>query len=304
MDYETLFNKKQYSEILDLTKNKIDEVSLSYRLNALIALSNYQEALKLIKAYNDVLYKKDPLVLMRLHIELLLELKMFTEAINVHHEYYERPYISQQVEEYLKEVPNLIVKAQKNDAANELFKDEEHVKEIFTKSNDAALLTNAIYHLKKLDVTPYLSSLFNLLTRKEVNDDIKTLALLILIMKHVDYDVVINKNKKDIKINPSKVSAPYAQLEYKAIMNEIVKMSKDPTLESVATNLFNQYVLNVFPNELYNAHTHTMAVAFLALGKKYLRDDKTIEEIVKNNHEDLDNINKLMNFYQGKIERK
>lgn len=304
MDYESLLKEHQYSTILDLTKDKIDANSLSYRINAFIALSNYKEALKIIKKYNDILYKHNPLATMRLHFELLFELKMFIDAINAHHDYSERPYISQQVEEYLREVPNQIIRAQKNNEAQELFLDENKVNEIFTKSKDAALLTNSIYHLKKLEVTPYLSSLLTLLKRKDIADDIKTLALLILIMKRVDFDAVIFKHNKEIKINPAKMNAPYAELEYKAIMNEIIKISKDPTIENVATNLFNQYVLNVFPDPLYDAHTKTMAVAFVALAKRYLKEEAAVNEVISTNNQDIKEVNKLLTKYQKEIENK
>ena len=304
MDLKKLLNEHKYSEILSLTNNKEDADAISYRVSALIGLSNYKEALKEIKIHNDLLYKKNPLATMNLHLELLLELKMYTEAISMHHEYSERPYISQQVEEFLKEVPNKIIKAQKSSEAKDLFLDEEKVNELFLKSKDEALLTNAIYHLKKLELTPFLSSLNTLLKRSDVTDDIKTLALLILVMKKINKEVVIKKHKKEIKVNPSKLTAPYATKEYKEVMELIIKLSKDPTIESVATNLFNQYVLISFPDLIFNEKPHKMAVAFIALAKRYLKEENAVNQVIEDNKEKISEITSLMNQYQNKIENR
>ncbi|MCQ2795144.1 MAG: hypothetical protein MJ214_02925 [Bacilli bacterium] len=304
MDLKKLLNEHKYSEILSLTNNKEDADSISYRISAYIGLSNYKEALKEIKIHNDLLYKKNPLATMNLHLELLLELKMYAEAISMHHEYSERPYISQQVEEFLREVPNKIIKSQKRNEAQDLFLDEEKVNELFIKSKDEALLTNAIYHLKKLELSPYLNSLANLLKRVDVSDDIKTLALLIMVMKKVNKDIVIIKNKKEFKINPVKLEAPYAMKQYKEIMELIVKLSKDPTIESVASNLFNQYVLISFPGLIFNDTSKKMSVAFIALAKRYLKEENAVNEVIKDHNESVSEINALMNLYQNKIEHK
>lgn len=304
MDLKHLLNEHKYHDILALTNNHEDAESISYRISALVGLSNYKEALKEIKTHNDLLYKKNPLATMNLHLELLLELKMYPEAINMHHDYSERPYISQQVEEFLREVPNKIIKAQKSTEAQDLFLDEVKVNELFVKSKDEALLTNAIYHLKKLEITPYIDSLSKLLVRSDVSDDIKTLALLILVMKKVNKDLVIKKNKKEFKVNPIKLIAPFAEKQYKEIMELIIKLSKDPTIESVATNLFNQYVLLSFPGLIFNDTTHKMAVAFIALAKRYLKEEGAVNDVITSNKEDINEVTRLMNLYQDKIEKR
>lgn len=304
MDLKKLLNEHKYSDILSLTNNKEDADSISYRISAYIGLSNYKEALKEIKIHNDLLYKKNPLATMNLHLELLLELKMYAEAIEMHHNYSERPYISQQVEEFLREVPNKIIKSQKRNEAQDLFLDEIKVNELFVKSKDEALLTNAIYHLKKLELSPYLTSLATLLKRSDVSDDIKTLALLITVMKKVNKDIVIKKNKKEFKINPIKLEAPYAMKQYKEIMELIIKLSKDPTIESVATNLFNQYVLISFPGLIFNDTSKKMAVAFIALAKRYLKEENAVNEVIKEQGESVEEISSLINLYQNKIEHK
>lgn len=304
MDLKKLLSEHQYNEVLSLTANKEDADNISCRISALIGLCRYKEALKEIRVHNDLLYKKNPLATMNLHLELLLELKMYTEAISMHHDYSERPYISQQVEEFLKEVPNRIIKAQKNNEAKDLFFDEDKVNELFIKSKDEALLTNAIYHLKKLDLAPYIDSLSKLLKRNDVSDDVKTLALLIMVMKKVNRDLSINKQKKEFKVNPAKLEAPYALKPYKETMELIIKLSKDPTLESVASNLFNQYVLIVYPGVIFNAITKKMAVAFVALAKRYLNEEAAVKQVIKENKEDDTEIIPLMNLYQSTIENK
>ena len=158
--------------------------------------------------------------------------------------------------------------------------------------------------LKKLEITPYVASLITLFKRSDVSDDIKTLALLIMVMKKVNKDVVIKKKNKEFKVNPIKLEAPYASKEYKAIMELIIKLSKDPTIESVATNLFNQYVLISFPGLIFNDVNKKMAVAFIALAKRYLKEEKSVNEVITSNNEDVSEITSLMNLYQSKIENR
>ncbi len=303
MDYKKLLDEHKYEEIISLTNNKEDVNSIIYRITALASLSRYKDALKELKTHNELLYKNNPLVTMKLHLELLLTLNMYVEAISIFKEYSERPYISQQVEEFLKEVPNLIIKSQKQNEAKDLFLDEDKVNELFINSKDEGMLTNAIYHLKKLDINPYLSSLSKLLKRDDISDDVKTLALLILVIKKVNKDLVLTKNKKEYRINPNKLVAPFAEKQYKEIMQSIIKLSKDPTIESVATNLFNQYVLNCFPGLIYNDSTHKMSVAFIALAKRYLKEENSVKETIKENNENENDIISLMDLYQSKIDR-
>jgi len=304
MNLKELFDNGKYSDIIELTNKSSDAESVSYRINALIAIENYKAALHEIEIHKETLYKKNPLTCMNLHIELLLHLKMYVEAINVNKEYSERPYISQQVEEFLREVPNKIIASQKRNEINNLYKDENEVKKLFMDSKDEMLLSSAIYNLKKLDIIPYLSSLLVLLKRKDVSDDIKTLALIILVSKKVDMEVEINKNNNFVKVNPSKLSAPFNDRQYKEINNLISKVSRDPTIENVAKNLFNQFILNSYPNVIYNDESNAMAIAFIALAKRYLKADNEVNEVILANGFSVNKIETLMNILQDKIERK
>jgi len=303
MNLKELFENGKYSEIIELTNKVSDAESISYRINALIAIENYKAALHEIEIHKEALYKKNPLTCMNLHIELLLHLKMYVEAINAHKEYSERPYISQQVEEFLRDIPNKIIAAQKRSEINNLYQNEEEVKKLFMNSKDEMMLSSAIYNLKKLDIIPYLTSLLVLLKRVDVSDDIKTLTLIMLVTKKVDMEVEINKNNNLYKVNPSKLSAPFNDRQYKEINNLISKISRDPTIENVAKNLFNQFILNSYPNVIYNDESNAMAVAFIALAKRYLKADNEVNEVILSNGFSINKIEELMNIFQNKIEK-
>ena len=132
----TLFKKKQYQLIIDVTDGSLDIEAISYRLNALIALNRYQDALTLIIARNDLLYQKDPLKCMELHFELLLHEKKFDEALMTLKKYEEMPYVSQRVEEFLRAIPKKIANYQKMDETHTPFVSEEEANEIFIKEKD------------------------------------------------------------------------------------------------------------------------------------------------------------------------
>jgi len=105
---KTLFDKKQYKLIIDLTSSSDDVTSIIFRLNAFIALEDYKSALNLIINRKDIIYQKDPIRCMDIHIDLLLHENKLMDAINAINEYKNMPYISQKVEEHLKELPNRI----------------------------------------------------------------------------------------------------------------------------------------------------------------------------------------------------
>ena len=87
-------------------------------------------------------------------------------------------------------------------------------------------------------------------------------------------------------------------------MELIIKLSKDPTIESVATNLFNQYVLISFPDSIFNETSHKMAVAFIALAKRYLKEESAVKQVIEDNQEKANEITALMNLFQSKIENR
>ena len=76
---KTLIDKKEYQLVLKLTENSQDALALFYRLSALVATGQVNNALALIEQKKQILISK-PMILMKFHIEILCLLGKFDEA--------------------------------------------------------------------------------------------------------------------------------------------------------------------------------------------------------------------------------
>ncbi|MCQ2794193.1 MAG: hypothetical protein MJ207_02375 [Bacilli bacterium] len=301
----TLFKKKQFDLIVNLTSGSNDVDAVTYRLNALIALGRYAEALKLVYEHNDVLYKKDPLKCMEIHFELLLHERKYLEAMDELKRYEDMPYVSQQVEEFLRVIPKKIANYQTMSETKTPFVSQEEANEIFTKSQDEAKIIATIYRLKPLDISPYLMSLLILLKRGDVNDDAKTMALLLLISKKVNRDVTINKMKSVYSINPANAVPPYTGESYRQTILYIYDLiKKEPAVQEVAINLLNQYIFSIYPIDLYHSiKAKDIALAFIVMGKQYLKVDQDVDAFLEENAEDAGHVMALVELYRLTLDK-
>ncbi|MCQ2792343.1 MAG: hypothetical protein MJ208_02340 [Bacilli bacterium] len=299
-----LFEKKQYQLIINVTEGSVDVVAVSYRLNALIALNRFKEAINLVTIHNDLLYQKDPLKCMQLHFELLLHEKKYDEALLVLKKYEDKPYVSQKVEEFLRAIPHKIADYQKMDETRAPFISEEEANKIFLKEKDNQKIIATIYYLKPLEIAPYLSSLKKLLIRDDVSDDTKTLALLLLISKKVDGNYSIQKKQKTYQINPSHATPPFANKKYRQLINNIHQYGKDPSVEEVAINLLNQYILLIYPCEVDERDKlEHIALAFVVMAKEYLKINENFANFIKNHTDNIDAVKTLLSIYHLSLDK-
>jgi len=298
-DLNKLFLDKKYKEIIDLTKDSKDYSSLAFRINAFINLNDIKSAINVIKTNNDIIYNNDPIKCMNLHFELLIEDKNYLDAYKALEFYKEKPYISQKVEEFLKEVPNRISYKEQRNAIDEMINDEDKVNNVLKKESEPAVLLNVIYSLKQYDINPYLDSLIFLLTRDNVTDECKAMDAFLLIYKKINKELKINIHQKEYKFNPSKTISPFADKRFASIKDRIgLLTSKEPSLGGVAITLLNQYALNSFLNNTFDSDTDLMAIAFVSIAKRYLKEkEDSIKEFILKNNADIDTINALTERY-------
>lgn len=293
---ETLFNKKQYELIISLSENTSDINALLYRINAFIALNKYQGALAVFNnpAYQEIIYKNNPLKCMELHFALLLHEGKYSEAFDALKRYENYPYVSQEVEEYLHSVAKKITKAQENEIKKTCQYEEEEIIHAILEESDASKIINYLYYLKKIEIAPYLEAIKHLLKRVEVRDDVKTFALLLLIAKNVNQNVTLVKKKQTYELNPSQLEPPYIGKKYQKVINNVIKLAKDPSLENVAINLFNQYLMNIYPLNPYQEKSDKVALAFYILAHKYLKTSTDLLEISQNSPYDIKEVMQLV----------
>ncbi|MFA6675902.1 MAG: hypothetical protein WCS49_03425, partial [Bacilli bacterium] len=146
-------DKRQYQLVVKLTESSLEPTSLFYRISALLALGKGEEALACIKT-NQKILEVNMAMLMRIHVEILCLLTKFDEAYEALEYYKNRPYVSQEVEELIKELPQMIRLEEKKNSSMRFIKDEDLIKKLESDDSDTVLM--AIDVVRERDINLFL----------------------------------------------------------------------------------------------------------------------------------------------------
>lgn len=270
-DLNSLFEKKQYELIIDLTKSSNDPKERFMRLSCFIMLGKDDLALKEIDEKRELFETHFPQKLMKLHFEILLKNKMFDEAKIMLKHYQELPYISQNVEEFLRDMPKRI---EDEEHHKEKYFSIDEICEILEKETDNGVISEVVFSLKKYNLNTYIDSLRIFLTRKEVNPNFRTYGLILLVDNKYDEDVMFLSKDGLLKINPNKITPPFTSPAFNKITELVFKLSeRNVTLQETALHLVNCLVMDVYPNDINFDTNENMAQAFIALGSDYIKQN-------------------------------
>ncbi len=261
---DTLLEKGNYELVLKITKNSDDIKYLFYRLAAFVALEKYEDALALINSKKSIM-EQDLRLLIKTHINILCVLERFDEAYDAAKDYAELPYHSQEVEEILKELPHRIRNEEKKVLGKKKLSEEEMRKILLSEQNDERLLGI----LQKIDrIEKYLPELENLLVAYP-HLSIRVFILLTLVKVKVNGPIKFKNSRDEIQeVCPQVLHEPFSSTIDREISNRINKYD-DPTVASVAHQIFSSYVLFVYP-EYITSDIDILYQSLILLSKKYL----------------------------------
>lgn len=271
----------KYQQIIKKLKDTKNNDELFILLNAYINEKLYEDAIKLIEN-NSQLVKEKPLHIIKLHIELLLSLELFDEASIAYKKYLELPYISQEVEEYLKEIPSLI-EERKDVNKNKTYTIDE-IDEILTSHYDQGKIMDVLFSLDNYNILKLLTPIEIFLLRKDVHPSLRTYALISLVSNNISTPVQILKDGKKITVVPNKLKPPFCDDNFKKVIKYIEsELYKDPSIQQIAFQLLNNYVLDCYPDDVLNdVDLNEFCLALTSLAKDYLsiaNDDVTNGEL-------------------------
>ena len=272
---ESLFNKKQYSLIVNLTEESSDPKERILRLASLVILGKDNEALDEIENNQDMYDKNYPYKTMKMHFELLFKHELFDEAKLALKHYQDLPYISQEVEEYLRSIPNQI-----DDLKNH--KDKSiPVDEICNRlesEKDSELLLEALAYIRVYNLNSIIDSLKVLLVRKDVRQDLRAFALFALMEQEYSKEVEYLALNGVTKVIPSSLKTPFENASFLEINKKLDALSNNNiTLKETAANLFAAYVINSFPDDSYKSEVNKTAEAILSLAKNYIQEEDDLK---------------------------
>ena len=266
---KTLMDKKSYDLVIKLTENSNDAIALFYRLSALLAVGQSEEALNLIKTKRLIMQKKLAL-LIKFHIEILCLLKRFDEAYEELKYYEELPYESQEVEEVLRGMPAYIRNEEK--AAYKAPIDEDKLREMLIKGNDGEILASLDRIKAMTDFGPFLLGILKV-AQSHKRQVIRSIALLVLVYKKYDKEVNFLHHDKMITVVPSKLDDPFIIPGYSSIEEFSYALQSeyhDPSIADDALNIISSYLLYNYPDKLDLSADESLVV-FGFIAKKLLQ---------------------------------
>lgn len=266
---KTLMDQKNYNLVIKLTENSNDAIALFYRLSALLAVGQSEEALNLIKTKRLIMQKRLSL-LIKFHIEILCLLKRFDEAYEELKYYEELPYESQEVEEVLRSMPTYIRNEEK--AAYKRPIDDDELREMLIKGNDGEILASLDRIKGLVDFTPFLLGILKV-AQTHKRQVIRSIALLVLVYKKYDKEVKFLHHDQMINVIPAELDDPFIIPGYSSIEEFSYALQSeyhDPSIADNALNVISSYLLYNYPDKL-NLSAEESLVIFGYVAKKMLK---------------------------------
>ena len=279
---ESLFNKKEYDLILDLTKESKDPKELLMRISCLVIEGKIDAALDEIEANQSLIEKVYQLRLMKVHFELLLSKKLYDEARLALKHYENLPYVSQEVEEFMREMKDRI-EEEAHPKSHQKFELDE-IFDILEKEGDSAKISQVLFSLKNYNLNTYIDSLKIFMKREDVNPNFRTYALIVLVDAKFDEEVEFLSRIGLIKVNPAKITPPFMSKSFNLTCKLITeKANHDVSMIETALHLFNCYVIDTYPENIYSVGEKLLSSAFIRIAEAYLNklhssyDEEVIE---------------------------
>ena len=296
---KSLMDRKEYDLVLRLTKNSTDCHELFYRISALIATGKYQEGLDTINNNKEIL-KKDLLLLMHVHIEILCILGRFDEAYQAVKYYEELPYESQQVEELLKKLPEIIRMEEKKQYVSTNLDEEQLIQKLH--SNDQNDILIAIDTVRGRDINVYLPSIANILVNFP-KQAIRSFALLLLVQKQVNREFKFKHLDEAITVNPSQLTPPFIGEDFNNFTRQLSQELRDPSLSENAIQIISSYIIYIYPDKLPD-NNELLIAALYEISNEYLqsKDAKSLQEICQEKGVDIDEATILINRIKEAME--
>ncbi len=263
--------------ILEKTTNSRDPKSLFLRIETFICIGRNQDALDCIKKESLVL-EKDVERLLPLHIELLLAFQDYDGAYEAVKHYAELPYVNQAVEEMLKEYPTKIRKIEKKTFAKTQ-PDTTTLKRQLTQKDPASVLI-ALQTVAHLGYQPFIKEIKAVLS-SDLNDYVRTFALLVLVDGKYMEEVKFSKNGIDFTVVPENLDPPFEGPDFDDFIHALQTHGEDPSILSIAEEIFRQYVMAIYPEEALGTADDLLIEALILLAHRYLAADIDLKKVSK-----------------------
>lgn len=233
---------------LEDLENKEDKNSLFLRFSYLIELQDEERLNEFLNQYKETIYHLDPIATIGYHLDFYLHEDNATEALMVLNDYQEMPYISMDVEDFMKELKEKIISTMPK--AKPVITKEEIEKGLFSDSDEKVAYYIRI--LSQSNIRQYLGVISNFLTSKQAYK-LKLLMLFVLIEQKVNQEFVVTKGELSFKLIPSLLDLPFNDPYYLMLLKKIEAYSESPTVIDYAVELLNTAQIMCFPESILDS---------------------------------------------------
>ena len=266
---ESLYYKKEYDLVLALTKDSTDPKELLMRISCLIITGKSDDALDEIEKNQSIIETVYQKRLMKIHFELLLSKGLFDEARLALKHYENLPYVSQEVEEFMRDMKERIEEESHPKSHQNINIDD--IYDVLEKETDSAKISQVLFQLKNFNLNIYIDSLKIFMKREDVNPNFRTYALILLIDEKYDEEIGFLSRKGLIVVNPTKLTPPFMTKSFNKTCRLITeKCNHDISMTETALHLFNCYIIDTYPEDIYSVGEDKLSSAFIRIAESYL----------------------------------
>jgi hypothetical protein len=282
-----LLEKGEYDKVIALTEDCSDPQGIFARISAFIGLNESERALKTLLCSRQALFSSRPVLTMKANMELRFALHQFEEAYDDLGFYKNMPYVSQKVEEALKELPKLI----RNEEKAYLLDGSAKTKDIdeTLAARDPYAVLGALSQIGKKKLTGHEDKIEKILV-SSFPSDVKAFALEVLISLDYQKKVRFLDGEEILEVVPSELISPFSESSYAYLRKELAK-GKDATVSGIAIKILDSLSLVSFPS--YPFKDSDLAISLEALegmAAAYLGQNPSLKREARKEKERLDSI--------------
>ncbi len=293
---QTLFEKGEFELILDLTSMSQEPEDLLYRASAYLALNKGEEALAVLTQNRDALFAFRPLAVMRATIEARLALGDPIEAYRDLNDFKNRPYVSQECEEYMKAAEEKIALAASTAIKKpEGTKAEDLSKKPLNKEKPEEMLAILGTLSDPTKLGERIDELIPLLSDEKIPADVRSFALFLLVNAKYNKPVDFKRRGKIFRVVPKDLPVPYIGGDFPFLVKAFEKDSDSPDAAKVAQSYLATYILVMYPEDPFAPEdVRLYELAFLRMAYEALRMDYDLAPLAEAYKVDKDKLDETV----------
>ena len=288
--YEKMFEEGNYLQIISELELDKEPENIWLVVDSYVQINQIDNAIRTIENNRDILLKDDPKKTMFLNIDLLILNNDFVRALKTLSIFEELPYISIEIEELLPELKDYIYKSMNKKSSS--ITNADIIKSLNNYDNQEMLL-RSLYEIEKRDYKPFFNDLKNILVNENINDNIKTLILILLSEKKCNEEVKIKKHNFEGNVIPSQIKPIITTKEIEILINSLIN-EKDITIIKCVQDMLTSYFLSIYPKSLSKNDEEKYVYAHYLLALELFDKDKVNAfNLIKNHNFDIEEIEKI-----------